>query len=295
MGVQFDLDEDRLPATRRAVRWMVVLIAVAGLAEGLGPLLADGGDLVGRTGVDLALTTTALFLPWMIIAALLPYRPRLAIGMLVAMSLVVLPRQSWQLWLQGSDLAGAGRPLYPDLLPRTVIVVLVLLTLWLAYLSRPRTHWRGKATPLTRRALVPTVMSLVWTIGPIADPVPSSGVEAGTLLPLYIDTHPLAAPEPWIYLVVHALPVLIVATIAVGRQRRIAGAGIMIYGVAMFLLLLADFLRGNALHDSTLLPLGGVAFLGLVSLIVIGHQWSTEGARFVDPGRVPEHPAASAS
>jgi len=287
--VGFDLNDDRLPATRRAVRWMLSLVALAGLADGFGPLLADGGELADRTLTDVALTATALSVPWIIAAALLPHRPRLATGMVVAMALVTLPRQAWQLWLFGNELAAAGQPLYPELTPRTVIVALVVLTLWLAWLSRPRGHWDGKATPLTRRALVPTVMALGWTVGPVADPVPTSGVEVGTLLPVYLG-NPLVDLEPWLFMLVHALPVLLVAVIAVGKHRRIAGAGFMVYGVAMFLLVLAEFLRGRAAYGSTLLPLGGVAFLGLVSLIVIGHQWSTEGARFADPGKVPEHP-----
>jgi hypothetical protein len=114
-------------------------------------------------------------------------------------------------------------------------------------------------------------------------------VELGTLLPVYLG-NPLADFQPWLFTLLHALPVLILATIAVGKQRRVAGAGMMIYGVMMFLLVLAEFLRARALYESVLLPLGGVTFLGLVSLIVIGHQWSTEGARFVEPGRLEHQP-----
>ncbi len=293
VGVEFDFDDDRLPATRRAVRWLLWLVAVGGLADGLGSLVADGGDLVGRTITDVVLATAALSLPWMVTAALLPHRPRLATGMIVAMALVVIPRQAWHLWTRGSELVASGEPLFPELLPRVVLVILVLLALWLAHLTRPRGHWEGKATPLTRRALVPTVMALVWTIGPIADPVPASGIEVGTLLPLYLDS-PFVDPQPWVFMLIHALPVLVVAVIAVGKHRRIAGAGMMVYGVAMFLLILGEFLRSRILYESALLPLGGVAFLGLVSMIVIGHQWSTEGTRFTDPGKIPEQPGQPA-
>lgn len=292
-GVEFDFEEDRLPATRRAVRWLLVVVALAGVADGLSPLVVDGGELAGRTGTDVALSTLALSLPWMLTGALLRSRPRLATGMVAAMALVVVPRQAWQLLVVGRDLAATGEPLFPALLPRLVITTLVLVALGLAYLSRPRGHWDGKATPLTRRALVPTVMALGWTIGPIADPPPDGGGEIGTLLPLYLGS-PLDDADPWVFVLVHAVPVLVVAVIAVGKHRRVAGAGMMVYGVAMFLLVLGEFLRSRILYDSTLLPLGGVAFLGLVSLIVIGHQWSTEGARFADPGRIPQGPGQPA-
>jgi hypothetical protein len=292
VGVAFDFDDDRLPATRRGVRWMLAIVAVTGAVDALGPLVADAG-LVDRTVADLVLTAVALSLPWLLAAALLPYRPRLATAMVFAMALVTLPRQVWQLWLLTSALVADGEGPFPEVVPRSVIVLLVLITLWVAYLSRPRGHWGGEATPLTRRALVPTAMALAWTVGPITDPVPSNGVEIGKLLPLYLG-NPLVDLEPWGFLLVHALPVLIVATIAVGKHRRVAGAGMMVYGVAMFLLVLAEFLRARVLFDSTLLPLGGIAFLGLFSLIVIGHQWSTEGARFADPGKIPERPGQPA-
>ncbi len=288
----YDFDDNRLPATRRGVRWLFVVVAVAALLDGLGPLLADGGLLTDRTGIDVALTTVALSLPWLVAAGLLRHRPRLATGMAVAAALVLLPRQLWQLWLHGNELAARGLPLYPELLPRTVIVVLVVVTLWLAYLSRPRGHWEGKATSMTRRALVPLVMALLWTIGPVADPVPTTGQESGVLLPHYLGD-PLNDLDAVLFVLLQALPVLVVAVAAMSKHRRITGAGLMVYGATMFLLVLADYLRGLALYESSLLPLGGVAFLGLVSLVVIGHQWATEGARFADPGKVPEHPGRS--
>jgi hypothetical protein len=288
VAVEFDFDEDRLPATRRAVRWMLLLLAVFGAIDGLGPLAVEGG-LDGRTTSEVVTIAVALSLPWLVAAALLPSRPRLATGMAVGMAVVVVPRQLWQMWLLGTTLVAGGDPLFPDLTPRVVLTGSVLLTLWMAYLARPRGHWSGQVSPLTRRALVPTVMALLWTIGPIADPAPSTGAELGTLLPLYLG-NPLVDIEPWIFTLVHALPVLGVAVIAVGKQRRVAGAGMTIYGVTMFLLVLGEFLRARALHESALLPLGGVTFLGLVSLIVIGHQWSTEGARFVEPGGIEAEP-----
>jgi hypothetical protein len=292
VAVEFDFDENRLPATRRAVRWMLGLLAVAGAIDGLGPLAAQAG-LDGRTTSEVVTTAVALTLPWLVAAALLPSRPRLATGMAIGMSVVVVPRQLWQMWLLGNDLVADGDPLFPDLTPRVVLTGTVLLTLWMAYLARPRGHWSGQVSPLTRRALVPAVMALLWTIGPIADPAPSTGAEHGTLLPLYLG-NPLTDIEPWIFTIVHALPVLVAAVIAVGRQRRVAGAGMTIYGATVFLLVLAEFFRGRSLHGSSLLPLGGVTFLGLVSLIVIGHQWSTEGARFVDPGRLESEPGRPA-
>jgi hypothetical protein len=292
VAVEFDFDEDRLPATRRAVRWMLSLLAIAGLIDGLAPLLSDGG-LDGRTSGEMVTTAAVFSLPWLIAAALLPSRPRLATGMAVGIAAVVVPRQMWQIWLLGNELVAAGDPLFPDLTPRVVLTGAVLLTLWMAYLARPRGHWSGKVSPLTRRALVPTVMAVLWTVGPIADPAPSSGVELGAMLPVYLG-NPLADFQPWLFTLLHALPVLILATIAVGKQRRVAGAGMMIYGVMMFLLVLAEFLRARALYESVLLPLGGVTFLGLVSLIVIGHQWSTEGARFVEPGRLEHQPGGLA-
>ncbi len=289
VGVRFDFDDDPLPATRRAVRWLLVLLAIAGLLDGLGPLSENAGTLPDRTVLDLTLTTVALSLPWLVGALLLKHRPRLATGMAVAMAVVTVPRQVWQLWLLGIMLRAEGAPLFPDLVPRLTVIAVVLLTVWLGYLSRARGHWRGKATPITRRALVPVVMALLWTVGPIADPVPATGAPTDGLLPIYL-RNPVADPEPWLYLAVHALPVLVAGALAVGRHRRVAGAGMMVYGVASFLLLLAEMLRGRALYGSSLLPLGGVVFLGLVSVIVIGHQWSTEGTRFADPGQVPEPP-----
>lgn len=284
--MRLDFDGNRLPATRRGVRWLFIVLAIVGVLDGLTPLLSDGGALTGRTTIDLTLTAVALGLPWLVAAGLLQQWPRIATGMAVAAALVVVPRQAWQLWLHGSDLAARGLPLFPELIPRLVIVALVLVTLWLAYLSRARGHWKGEATSLTRRALVPIVMSLAWTIGPIADPIPASGQEVNSLFPHYLsDLH----PDTILFVLIHALPVLLVGIVAFRKHRRITGAGLMIYGAVGFLLILAQYLRGLTLYDSSLLPVGGVTFLGLVSLVLIGHQWATEGARFVDPGTVPEH------
>ncbi len=286
--MRIDLEDDRLPATRRAVRWLLGLIGVAGLLDGLGPIAAAAGGLLGRTPADLVLTTVALSVPWWAAAALLPHRPRLATAMAYAMALVAVPRQLWQGWLMVQDLRASGLPVFPDLVPRLTVVLLVLVTLWLAHLSRARGHWREPASWVSRRALVPAAMALLWTVGPITDPVPSTGGPADGLLPLYL-LHRWTEVGPWVFLSVHAVPVLALAVFAVTRHRRVAGVGMLLYGTVMFLLLLADYLRARDLWDATLLPIGGVTFLGLVSLIVIGHQWSTEGARFVDPGTPPPH------
>lgn len=302
--MRIDLDDDRLPATRRAVRWLLVVAGVAGAIDGIGPLVDAAGELagpevatafdqrvaevVGRTLTDLTLTSVALSVPWWVTAALLPHRPRLATAMATAMALVTVPRQLWLGGLQIRDLQAADAPLFPDVVPRLTVIVLVGVTLWLAYLSRPRGHWREPASWLTRRALVPTLMALLWTVGPIADPVPATGASANGLLPLYLAER-WDDPLPWVYLMLHALPVLVFGVLGVTRHRRVTGAGMLLYGTVMFLLTLAEHLRGRGLWDSSLLPLGGITFLGLVSLIVIGHQWSTEGARFIDPGTPPPH------
>jgi len=291
--VRIDLDDDRLPATRRAVRWLLATLGVVGVVDGLGPLVDAGGQPLDRTVIDLVLVTLALSVPWWVVAALLPHRPRLATAMAYAMALVTVPRQLWLGGLEVRELRAAGLPLFPELVPRLTVLLVVVVALWLAYVARPRGYWHEPATWLSRRALVPVAMSLMWTIGPIADPVPATGAQTAGLLPLYLAER-LDDPLAWAYLLVHALPALVLAVIGVARQRRITGAGMLLYGTVMFLLILADYLRGRGLWESSLLPLGGITFLGLVSLIVIGHQWSTEGARFVDPGTPPPHVAEQA-